>query len=121
MSTSESLSPGATAKKLEARFSVNWTTVYGLLDRRNYGVEIAGLLLRHYFGVAGCIIPVGFMPQIVVLPPLLRSGLGYGDAPALHLAVPPVERGEGQIIALFSEYGISEEYVEKEYALDWSL
>ncbi|KAJ7442389.1 hypothetical protein B0H11DRAFT_2292111 [Mycena galericulata] len=48
----------------KAQFSVDWNNFFGtnLLVRTTYGVEIIGLIVRHYFGVAGCIIPVGCLP-----------------------------------------------------------
>ncbi|KAJ7279969.1 hypothetical protein C8J57DRAFT_1501424 [Mycena rebaudengoi] len=47
---------------LEGRFSMSWynyPATSRLLSRRSYGVEIAGLILRFYYGIVGCIIPVG--------------------------------------------------------------
>ncbi|KAJ7276977.1 hypothetical protein C8J57DRAFT_1310879, partial [Mycena rebaudengoi] len=46
----------------EGRFSMSWKNFPGtwrLLGRQRHGVEIAGLILRFYYGIVGCIIPVG--------------------------------------------------------------
>ncbi|KAJ7472877.1 hypothetical protein B0H11DRAFT_1919078 [Mycena galericulata] len=53
-------------EQLRGHYSVDWPLFYGLylLNRAAYQIEIAGLVVRHYFGIQGCIIPVGFIPQI---------------------------------------------------------
>jgi hypothetical protein len=51
--------------RLKAHFSVVWHLFFGtylLLDRK-HGVEIAGLIMRLYFNVSGCIVPVGCIPE----------------------------------------------------------
>ncbi|KAJ6584863.1 hypothetical protein B0H19DRAFT_1059201 [Mycena capillaripes] len=34
----------------------------GLLSRQDYGVEIGALMLRYYFGIEGCIVPIACCP-----------------------------------------------------------
>ncbi|KAJ6597226.1 hypothetical protein DFH09DRAFT_1304972 [Mycena vulgaris] len=160
MSPSQNTEATPAHKQLKAHYSVNWNEFYGiyLLRRKNYGIEIAGLVVRHYFGVMGCIIPVGFMPQIdenlfaftlagpcdadgkkefyllfyeewLNTATLLRYSPGFSSVAAFHLhyvstkatAVPPVEGGEGQVVALFEKFGICDKPVEEVESLDWRL
>ncbi|KAJ7120236.1 hypothetical protein C8R44DRAFT_737064 [Mycena epipterygia] len=136
-------------KQLKAHYSVNWNKFCGayLLRRRAYDIEIAGLVVRHYFGVLGCIIPVGFIPEIVssifaftLAGPcdsdgrmefyilsyetgwdtafLQRYSPGFSNVAAFHLhcasikstAVPPVEGGEREIVALFEKFGVCKKH-----------
>ncbi|KAJ7293716.1 hypothetical protein C8J57DRAFT_1704393 [Mycena rebaudengoi] len=48
------------------RFSVEWVQfpISHLLTKTIWGIEIAGLLLRLYFGIEGCIIPVACIPEM---------------------------------------------------------
>ncbi|KAJ7686177.1 hypothetical protein B0H17DRAFT_1332887 [Mycena rosella] len=58
--------PEPECNQLHAHYSVNWNEFYNiyLFCPQRYGIEVGGLIVRHYFGVKGCIIPVGFIPQI---------------------------------------------------------
>ncbi|KAJ7276954.1 hypothetical protein C8J57DRAFT_1714135 [Mycena rebaudengoi] len=49
-------------------FSVEWSKFYGtdFLTPWNYGVEIAGLIIRLYFDIPGCIIPVAYISDYPV-------------------------------------------------------
>jgi hypothetical protein len=49
----------------QTNFSIEWNRFYGtkFLTPWNYGVEIAGLIIRLYFDVPGCIIPVAYIPD----------------------------------------------------------
>ncbi|KAJ7442033.1 hypothetical protein FB451DRAFT_1440774 [Mycena latifolia] len=53
-------------RQLYAHYSVNWREFYGiyLLQRKDHNIEISGLVVCHYFGIVGCIIPIGFIPEI---------------------------------------------------------
>ncbi|KAJ6599742.1 hypothetical protein DFH09DRAFT_1355838 [Mycena vulgaris] len=53
-------------KQLYAHYSVNWSEFYNiyLFLRKRCDIEIGGLVVRHYFGVVGYIIPAGFIPQV---------------------------------------------------------
>ncbi|KAJ7198254.1 hypothetical protein GGX14DRAFT_573497 [Mycena pura] len=44
-------------------FSVEWSQLHTHLTSWQYGVEIAGLIIRLYYGIRGCIIPVACMPD----------------------------------------------------------
>ncbi|KAJ6510793.1 hypothetical protein C8R45DRAFT_1161769 [Mycena sanguinolenta] len=49
-----------------AEFSVRWNR-FGcthFLTQRKYGVEIIGLIIRLYFDLPGCIIPVAYVPDL---------------------------------------------------------
>ncbi|KAJ7642601.1 hypothetical protein DFH06DRAFT_1213966 [Mycena polygramma] len=47
-------------------FSVSWAEYFGtrFLTHWTYGVEIVGIIMRLYYGIAGCIVPVVFLPLI---------------------------------------------------------
>ncbi|KAJ7442395.1 hypothetical protein B0H11DRAFT_2094479 [Mycena galericulata] len=49
---------------IDSQLSVDWEGYYGahILTRVDFGVEIGGVIVRHYFGVEGCIVPVGCLP-----------------------------------------------------------
>ncbi|KAG5645978.1 hypothetical protein DXG03_004770 [Asterophora parasitica] len=49
----------------QAPYSVDWNQFYctDLLMRRDYAVEVIGLIIHRYFGVKGCIIPIAFIPE----------------------------------------------------------
>ncbi|KAJ7675481.1 hypothetical protein B0H17DRAFT_1207667 [Mycena rosella] len=48
-----------------AHYSVKWKKFSrsNLLSDTD-GVEVAGILLRFYYGIRGCIIPLGFIPEV---------------------------------------------------------
>jgi hypothetical protein len=52
--------------RLIAHFSVEWRLFSGgsVLYNSAFGVEVTGLIMRIYFGVVGCIIPVGYVPGV---------------------------------------------------------
>ncbi|KAJ7472075.1 hypothetical protein FB451DRAFT_1251847 [Mycena latifolia] len=51
--------------KLKMYFSVEWDLFCGyyLLLKGRRGVEVGGLILRLYFGIVGCIVPIGCLPE----------------------------------------------------------
>ncbi|KAJ7141867.1 hypothetical protein C8R43DRAFT_954524 [Mycena crocata] len=57
--------PVPARQAVKARMSVKWDDFSGgrFLDRRCYGVEIAGVIIRHCFGIVGCIVPVACSPE----------------------------------------------------------
>ncbi|KAJ6558391.1 hypothetical protein B0H19DRAFT_1261913 [Mycena capillaripes] len=52
--------------KRKVYFSMEWPTWFGtrLLIAETYGVQLAGLVLCLYFGIAGCIVPLGCVPDM---------------------------------------------------------
>ncbi|KAJ7217223.1 hypothetical protein GGX14DRAFT_602654 [Mycena pura] len=52
--------------RLIAHFSVEWRLFCrgSLLYDSDFGVELVGLIMRLYFGVVGCIVPVGYLPEV---------------------------------------------------------
>ncbi|KAJ7464354.1 hypothetical protein FB451DRAFT_1561677 [Mycena latifolia] len=83
-------------KQLYAHYSVNWHEFYGIyiFRRKDHGIEIAGLVVRHYFGIVGCIIPIGFIPEIAP------------SALVFTLAGPCDADGRKEFYLLFYESGV---------------
>ncbi|KAJ6510792.1 hypothetical protein C8R45DRAFT_1088935 [Mycena sanguinolenta] len=53
-----------------AQFSIEWIRFdfTSFLIKTSYGVEIIGLIIRHYFDLPGCIIPIAYVAELSVHP-----------------------------------------------------
>ncbi|KAJ7470910.1 hypothetical protein FB451DRAFT_1559439 [Mycena latifolia] len=132
--------PAPAHQPLMLRACVQWNEFYGtrdLIGRKSYGVELGALIVRLYFGVIGCIVPVSCFPQfdndvlvftLAEATKLLRYSPGFSSVADFHLnrmlpdkctRVSPVVGGEEATEAALIKCGYWKPRNEEEWAFEF--